>query len=382
MKFALNLLLMTFTISLFLGCASKNINPQDFQNEEKRLVYIPESCQSIYKLALPRVAVLSFTNNSTYGKIDLSTTTTTKTDRVGFGAGITPFGVFGGAGADSKSIKDSQNRTTDAKLSESVTAMVENLLANHGGVRLISRADLDKINDEMKLQDSGLIDPSTVVEFGKISGAQIIITGSIDNVEQKYINYQGAANAVNQQTSRSRDTGVQLAGMFLKIAADLSEGMIVKSKITIRAIDAQTGKILFSKALDKEVNIGKIMQPSFDQIVGGIKKAIDESLPQMQAEFTQYFSVRGYITKIKHSDGDYLAQINIGKNLKVDQSSQFAVFAFDEIIDPINGSKTCDQIMLPTKLEATEQITATHTWTKVQGNGAGLRLGVLVQKIK
>lgn len=49
----------------------------------------------------------------------------------------------------------------------------------------INRSDLDKIIKEQKLQNSGLLEPSTVVEVGNLLGAQAIISGSVNKPSMK-----------------------------------------------------------------------------------------------------------------------------------------------------------------------------------------------------
>ncbi len=52
--------------------------------------------------------------------------------------------------------------------------------------KLIERKDLQKVLDEMKLQDSGLLDETKIVKFGKISGAEFLLMSKIYQKQNRY----------------------------------------------------------------------------------------------------------------------------------------------------------------------------------------------------
>lgn len=45
----------------------------------------------------------------------------------------------------------------------------------------VERGQLDKVLRELKIQDSGLIDPSTAKKIGQVTGCNIVIVGSISD---------------------------------------------------------------------------------------------------------------------------------------------------------------------------------------------------------
>jgi hypothetical protein len=344
-----------------------------------------------YKSAMPTVAVMEFTNNSTFGKANISSSKsqsdTTRKHAAVAGIVASPVGVgVGVASVNKTKVKTSSssiNRSVDAKLSQSVTGPLETLVVNSGGAKLFTRSDMDKINTELKFQDSGLIDPDSAVEFGKTSGVKYIITGSIDNVEQKYRDNSTAAGGVSKMTSKSDNRTVRLLGSLMKMAASATDGMLISTKMTVKILDVQTGKIVFSKQLEESANIGKIKEPNYDQVVGGIKKAMMESLPKLSKDFANYFAVKGYITQLKSDKKgeDVIAQINIGRDLKVVENQLFKVYSFDVSEDPMSGKQSCDVIETNIKLRASQQITPKTTWATVEdGDAKTLQLGQLVQK--
>ncbi len=63
---------------------------------------------------------------------------------------------------------------------------VENAFVNIGKVRVVDRKNIEQIMEEYKFQASALTDESTAVEIGKLSGADIIVMGSINYVGKMY----------------------------------------------------------------------------------------------------------------------------------------------------------------------------------------------------
>ena len=83
---------------------------------------------------------------------------------------------------DLSSLTDS----VDAETSSGLIVFVENAFVNVGKTTVVDRANIEKVIEEQKMQLSGLIDESTAVEIGKLSGAEIIVTGSISKVGNIY----------------------------------------------------------------------------------------------------------------------------------------------------------------------------------------------------
>jgi hypothetical protein len=388
-KITKNTLLSVAAIAVLTGCGGNKLDVLSYPSKVKQKVNIPEICMPKYKSAMPTVAVMEFTNNSTFGKAEIDETKseshTQKRSAAVAGIVASPVGVGIGVAkaSDTKTKAKSTNvkRSVDAKLSQSVTGPLETLIVNSGGAKLFTRADMDKIDAELKFQDSGLVDPESAVAFGKTSGVRYIITGSIDNVEQKYRDNEAAAGAMGNATKDSKNNAVKLFGAMAQMGASMTDGMIITTKMTVKMLDVETGKIVFSKQLEESGNIGKIKDPNYDQTVGGIKKAMMEALPTLSADFANYFAVKGYVTQIRSKGEEFIAQVNIGRDLKVVENQVFNVYSFEETEDPMSGKISCDVIQTPTKLRASQQITPKTTWVTVEeGDGKALRLGQLVQK--
>ncbi len=70
----------------------------------------------------------------------------------------------------------------DEETAKGIIVFVENAFVNVGKVRVIDRKNIEKILSEYKFQSSGLVDENTAIEVGKLSGADIIVIGSINRV--------------------------------------------------------------------------------------------------------------------------------------------------------------------------------------------------------
>lgn len=70
----------------------------------------------------------------------------------------------------------------DRETANGLIVFVENAFVNIGKVRVVDRQNIEKIMEEHKFQSSAITDESTAVEIGKLSGADIIVMGSIHYV--------------------------------------------------------------------------------------------------------------------------------------------------------------------------------------------------------
>jgi len=376
-KLVRNTLSLGMVLVIGAGCGGNKINLAKYKRISPKRVVVPEVCKNEYKVVNPKVAVVNFTNNSTFGIANINKSNSSS--QSGFAIGATPNFIGAVAGSNTKSY--SEKRKVDAKLSQSIVPVVENLILNLGGAEIFTRNDMKKIDTELKFQDSGLIDPQSAVEFGKLSGVKYIITGSIDNVETKYRNNAEAAKSAAKATQNSDNKLVKYGAMLASLVASATDGMLIKTRYTIKILDVESGKIVFSKQLEGDVNIGKIPNPTFDQLVGGIKAAINESLPQVSEDFSKFFAVKGYITDIRAKGTDLIARVNLGSKDKVVENSIFKVYTFEENLDPITNKKSCDRIELETTLRATNQIGSNYTWTTVElADGEEIKIQQLVQK--
>jgi Ca2+-binding EF-hand superfamily protein len=81
---------------------------------------------------------------------------------------------------------DAGSESIDEDTARGVVVFIENAMINVGNVAVVDRRNIDKIVEEQKLQTTALTDETTAVEIGKISGADIIVVGSLNYVGKRY----------------------------------------------------------------------------------------------------------------------------------------------------------------------------------------------------
>jgi curli biogenesis system outer membrane secretion channel CsgG len=108
-----------------------------------------------------------------------------------------------------------------------ITEMMTTELYNADIFILLEREKLDYVAEEIRLGQSGLMDPSTAPEVGKIKGARYTMTGAITvyyyNASGGYVYVPGIA-------------GAGAAGQTAYVTLD------------IRVIDTATGEVVYAKA--------------------------------------------------------------------------------------------------------------------------------------
>jgi hypothetical protein len=80
----------------------------------------------------------------------------------------------------------SGTRSVDEETASGVMVFIEHSFVNVGKVRVVDRQNIAKIVKEYEFQQSELTDEATAVRIGKLSGADIIVIGSISYVGEIY----------------------------------------------------------------------------------------------------------------------------------------------------------------------------------------------------
>jgi curli biogenesis system outer membrane secretion channel CsgG len=107
---------------------------------------------------------------------------------------------------------------------EAVASQLGLELGQCPGVRLIERAQLDKVFKEQDLENAGLVDPSTASKVGKLVQSDLVVMGNVTQYEdQQEAGKVGVWVVDVGSTKRTHRVGV-----------------------SIRGVDVATGEILFS----------------------------------------------------------------------------------------------------------------------------------------
>jgi hypothetical protein len=371
-----HLILLFFTTLFFSGCISNNTNLVDYTQNLTTKMKLDNVCKPLYSKEKATVAVVNFTNNSGFGIANSDD----KSENTSAGIGVSIIGV--GIGAESSSSKST--RMVDPKLAGAFIPQIEQMLMETGNVELFTRSDYDKVDAELKLQDSGLLEPNSAVEFGQNSGVKYLVTGSIDYVEHNHKDYSRHTQALSNATKYSNDDKVKMTAAALNFVTAFFDGTIINTSVTIKILDVATGKVMFSKQIKNETKINSKKAPSYGQLVGAIKTNISNALPTIQEHFSTRFTTSGYITKIKHTKDDeeeIIVQINFGSNDNVKEDDRFIIKKLETTTDPLTNKISCEKIPTNIELQATKHIYPTYTWTKVsQGEAKDIKLLQLVER--
>ena len=136
-------------------------------------------------------------------------------------------------------------------------------LVNSGRFDVVERTQLKKILDEYALNNTGLVDQTTAVPIGHLTGAQYLLIGSI--------------NAVTAR--KSQTTIVGTGTLRYKVSADIS----------VRMVDAETGRIVLAargQGTEKNVlfkgplHLIQIGTAEIDerQVSDAVRRAVDDAI--------------------------------------------------------------------------------------------------------
>ena len=124
-------------------------------------------------------------------------------------------------------VREFENKAGGDVPAAAITDMMTTELYNAGLFTLVEREKLNYVADEIKLGQSGLMDPETAPELGKIKGAQYSMTGAVTEYH-----YKAAGGAVPIP-------GIGGAGGASNTAY---------VTLDIRVIDNQTGEVVYAAA--------------------------------------------------------------------------------------------------------------------------------------
>ena len=140
----------------------------------------------------------------------------------------------------------------DSVLSYNAAELMINSLVNDGRFEVYERSRLDAILEEVGFQHgSGLVDPATAVQIGKLAGVDIVISGRVSNVQF------------------SKGGSVSIAGVQVSKSS-------TRVSMTVRAIDVTTGRILFSSLEDEKSSRTGISGKLYHPMTGAIGFSTEE----------------------------------------------------------------------------------------------------------
>ncbi|MCB4204686.1 CsgG/HfaB family protein [Deferribacterales bacterium Es71-Z0220] len=380
---SLKLLASVLSLSLVLfACAAPKIDPMSMQvtPADTEQVNIPQICMAQYESKKISVAVLPFTNNTTFGKMEgVNTNIQGEATRTHTSAGVAgvvaaPGAVgIGYAGASKTNVKYSKDintfyRQISPQLGEFAQSAVEDTIVNIGGVNVFSRAQMEKILQEQGFQ-MNVADPNTVAQFGKIAGVSYVITGTVDNINAKYV------------PKSDTNTGNVWVNLALAVGKSMVEGWNVTTDMTVQLIDVSTGQILLSKKVSGRELGGT--QPGFNPelVVTAAKKAMQESVDDIKPVFSEHFSAKAYINQLRGNKS--AAMVSMGRKDGIKPGDKLEAYEFLEVQDFMTKKSNCTKSKIPVELIVSDQVDESTSWVVVEGEPNSkmrLKLGTLVKR--
>ncbi|MCR4401168.1 MAG: hypothetical protein NUW12_00060 [Firmicutes bacterium] len=234
----------------------------------------------------------------------------------------------------------------------------ETRLVQTGQFEVIERERLEQVMQEQGLGATGLVDPSSAAQIGKLLGVQAMVMGSVtkfdihtSKVSVPILGSVTSSEAIVEIHVRVVDT---TAGS-IKLA-EMAEGKESQANISLRLEGMPP--MAFGSANFHSTILGKATSKAVDQLIGKIM---------------QLFPVEGYVVKVV---GDKV-YTNLGRAQGVKVGQKLLVYRLGEVItDPFTGQVLSAEKMEITTITVTsvEQLLSIGT-VDTPGAGAKVQIG-------
>lgn len=185
-------------------------------------------------------------------------------------------------------------------MGEKVSELVFANLAANPGITLVDREEMDKLQDEAVLNLSGMVNPQQATQVGMLTGAKIIVTGSIFEIEDKLIL---VAKIVGTETSRVFGATVKgnsdddIVSLTERLSAEISDTISRQADLLVAKPIAKVDRIaaLKSKLLsaDKPTLTINISEHHINRTTAD---------PAAETEMTLFGTESGFEVIDNHSD--------------------------------------------------------------------------------
>lgn len=353
--------------------------------QDQEAVNIPKDCEYLYEARKWEVAVVEFANNTGYGDMTVKNSQTNTagvsntvgasvdTGRVDRRGRYTGVGVGASSTVSAYSSNSSEFMGQFApSLGTFAQSVTEETLSQLGGVTLVNRSHLDKILQEQQFQMT-MADPDSVMEFGRLSGVRYIFTGSVDNIQANYVAPTGVR-------SGNSDFGTILSALSAGYDA-VASGWFVSASITLNLIDAETGKVIYSKTVNSKERATQSSNFQADIIINTAKRMMGDAVKAARSELTGLFEMNGYINEMR--GGKKVARINLGSDNGVHEGDVMDVYDVQVATDFLTKEMKCSLIKLNAKIIISDQISSAGSWGYVEGPDAalsGVKIGSHVKR--
>ena len=129
-------------------------------------------------------------------------------------------------------------------LSRKIEAKLSNFdIDNKKYFTIVSRNDINKVIEEQKLQNSGLVNDENIVKVGELIGAQAIISGNVSPAtKQDSYFYESRVRCADRKCKELETYNVRCMKRLVGLSAE------------IRIVDVTKGDIIYADTLDKSTS--------------------------------------------------------------------------------------------------------------------------------
>lgn len=159
-------------------------------------------------------------------------------------------------------VLDFENQSTySSEYSKKAADWMISELTRSGKVTVVERKRLDALMLEQDFQASGHVDPQTAINIGKMIGADVIVLGTIDKL------------GISNKTIRVGDSKIKRYMSF--------------AEVSVRAVNVQSGAIIFSDSDEVSFNTKSASVPGFD--MGSNAPSVDVPLKKTIKQLSKDF---------------------------------------------------------------------------------------------
>lgn len=160
--------------------------------------------------------------------------------------------------------------TQTEEMGSYINSQLISTLSENSSLRIVTRQHMDKIEEELKFQSSGLVSDSTVLSIGERLGAHSIVFGSLEELDNKYLLQikmldvsQGAYSLFKTyEITRSAKTEQLLH--YASTIYKSSIGIIAEGNKNSISNIALAGGISFDYSLSRRLSLGTKVIVSYD----------------------------------------------------------------------------------------------------------------------
>lgn len=207
-----------------------------------------------------------------------------------------------------------ENKTAygQRRLGQAASDILVTELVKSGRFIVVERDKIDKIMEEQRFQQQGLVDPQTAVKVGQILGLEAIVVGAVT------------------------EFGVRKEGADYLLAQ--SKQQVAEVNVDIRVIDVQTGQVILADSgkgitkSSKATFLGMGTKGGYDETLEG--EALRAAIVKFVDNISNQLNKRPWSTTIADAYGDEI-YINAGSNSNIEIGLKLSCFSLGkEIRDP------------------------------------------------